>query len=276
MAGPRRPPCRRWDPVRWNVLLQRAMGWGNTRTWWLTDIYHPCSLFLQPCLSKLSQHSSSQCLSGIKAVLQVAELKCKKADSEVFVMQRKASCNFQENFDEALQPSTISSVLATLMTSLLLSISSSSQGQRLHFASAPDAVLSANPPSRWGAEGQRSSHLASWWIIVMNGNHLEDKSGSCSLWNEAAGCTTQAKATGKGRLSPQLALRHRSALSFLPVPHLPWHSKPSDLQLSLTLWLCSFLRYLRSSDYFPFQTLSEGGDCAWSRNSLNQNRTQTS
>ena len=77
-------------------------------------------------------------------------------------MQRKASYNSQENFDKALQPSNISSVLAALMTSFLLSVSSSSQGQCYHFASAPDAVLSANPPAGVvQIRGWRSSHLAS-------------------------------------------------------------------------------------------------------------------
>lgn len=197
-AVPRRPLSKtscQGDPVRWNVLVAESHRLRKHQD--MVAERHLSSLFSVFYNLASPQPSSTLVLSLslgerlFPPVLQVRELRCKKPDSEVFPKERKASCNCREYFDKALQPSKISSVLPTLMTSFLLSISSSSQGQHLHFASAPDAVLSANPSAGvvW-IRGQRSSYLASWWIIVVNGNHLEDKSGSCSPSNEAARCTT--------------------------------------------------------------------------------------
>lgn len=185
-------PCRQWavprrplsktscqgDPVRWNVLITESHGLRKHQD--MVAERHLSSLFTvfynlaSPQLSSTLVLSVSVGERLFPPILQVGELRCKKPDSEVFPMQRKAPYNSQENSDKALQPSNISSVLATLMTPFLLSVSSSSQGRCLHFTSAPDAVLSANPSAgvvRMG--GQRSFHLASWWITVMNGNHLE-------------------------------------------------------------------------------------------------------
>lgn len=155
-----RTPCEMKPVSHRETQAKETPGHGGRKTFVILVLW-----FSQPCLSTAFQHFSSQCLSGRKAIsphFAVGELRCRKTVSGVFPMQRKASCNSQENFDKALQPSNISSVLATLMTSFLFSVSSSSQGRHLHFAAAPDAGLSANPSAgvvRIG--GQRSSHLAS-------------------------------------------------------------------------------------------------------------------
>lgn len=85
------------------------------------------------------------------------------------------------------------------------------------------------PQQVWYGWGEEELSLG---LLMNNSDEWESlrrQEDSCSPSDEAGRCTAQAKATGKGRLSPQLPLTHVSALSFL-LQGPRWVSSPLALK----------------------------------------------